>query len=135
LASRPALDGRTFALPAQARFVVVNFWATWCPPCIEETPSLLRLAAERPDAMVLVTVSEDDSVADVRKFIGLFPNARRPNIYLLHDRDRALAERWAIRQFPETLIFDRGFALKKKVAGAIDWGAQDVVAFFSELSK
>ena len=65
------LDGETFRLSAQrGKVVVVNFWATWCPPCREEIPDFVALQDEFRGRVVFVGVSEDEGGADVvRPFV------------------------------------------------------------------
>ena len=58
----------------RGKIVVLNFWATWCPPCVEEMPSLLRLQAKLKDdpRFVLLAVSTDEGWEPVRKFFGVY---------------------------------------------------------------
>jgi cytochrome c biogenesis protein CcmG, thiol:disulfide interchange protein DsbE len=106
-----------------SKFIVVNFWASWCGPCIQETPSLMRWATKYADEISLVAVSEDDSLKEVKNFLRLYPMAEGKNIFLVHDLDRKLSMGFGVNKFPETLIFNQKFQLLKKVEGAIDWSA------------
>ena len=68
----PALAGGEVDLAAQrGKVVVVNFWATWCPPCVAEMPSLERLhRALAPEGLAVVTVSTDEDEAELRRFVS-----------------------------------------------------------------
>jgi peroxiredoxin len=100
------------------RVVLVNFWATWCPPCVEETPSLQRFAEQmRNDGTVVIGVSVDEDADALAKFVARFhmsyPVARDP--------DKTLASRYGTFQFPETYILDREGRLAEKIIGGQDW--------------
>lgn len=115
-----AIDGREFNANS-SKLIVLNFWASWCGPCIQETPSLMRWANQHADKITLIAVSEDDSLKEVKNFLRLYPMAEAKNIFMVHDLDRRLSLGFGVNKFPETLIFDQHFRLVKKVEGAIDW--------------
>lgn len=111
--------------------VVLNFWATWCPPCVQETPSLEKFSAEmRNHHVAVIGVSVDQDKGALEKFVGdyhlSFPIARDP--------DQALASRYGTSQFPETYILDREGNLAEKVIGAIDWGDPRMISFVQTLA-
>jgi thiol-disulfide isomerase/thioredoxin len=63
------LEGAPWTLAAhRGRVVLVNFWATWCPPCREEIPGFVRLAESEPDLEIAGIAMDDDGAADVRQF-------------------------------------------------------------------
>ncbi len=112
--------------------VILNFWATWCPPCVEETPSLETFAAEvRNHGVVVIGVSVDEDPAALAKFSSAFhlsfPIARDPN--------RALASRYGTFQFPESYIIDRSGRVAEKIIGPIDWQDPRVLSFVAELAR
>lgn len=102
-----SMDGRQVSLSDLAdRTVVVNFWATWCPPCIEEMPSLRRLASsfEGRSDVELVAISTDDDWGPVRDFFADAP----PNFTVLLDPGGAVARQYGTTKFPETYLIQRG---------------------------
>ena len=129
----PTLGSGTFALrDYRQHVVVVNFWATWCPPCIEETPSLVRFAAQMQSLGVqVVGVSVDRDEAALRKFVSdyrlTFPIARDP--------DQAVASRYGTFKFPETFILDRDGRVAEKLIGATDWQDPRIIRFIESLAR
>ncbi len=113
------LRGETLRLSDYRRQVVVlNFWATWCPPCIQETPSLKKFAdrmAGRGVAVLSVSVDEDTKTLEefVARYDLTFPVARDP--------EQAIASRYGTFKFPETFVLDEDGRIADKFIGAVDW--------------
>jgi thiol-disulfide isomerase/thioredoxin len=94
---------------------LLHFWATWCPPCITEIPSLVEYATTLRDGRVgLVLVAVDDDPERARTFLG---TAEFP---LLYDPDWDVAHRFGTRQLPETHIVVEGRVVDSFI-GAADW--------------
>ena len=113
------------------RVLVVNFWATWCPPCVMEAPSLEHFVEKtRPLGVAVLGVSVDQDPMALERFVSTYhltyPIARDPN--------QALAGRFGTRLFPETYIFDRRGHLAEKVIGAIDWDDPRITQFVEALA-
>ncbi len=119
------LDGRPHDLAAAAgRVVLVNFWATWCPPCVEELPSLQRLADRLgPEGLVVLTVDVGETAAQVRRFLA----DKAVRFPVLLDPEGAAFKRWEAYAFPTTLILDRRHRIRYAVFGALAWDAPEVV--------
>jgi len=110
-AGRPQMLG-----PRMARVTLVHFWATWCPPCITEVPTLDRLAEEYsryPDFRVLMVAVGDDVEA-----VETFRGSRAGGI--LYDPDWDVAHRYGTRALPETYLVVRGKVVEKW-EGMVDW--------------
>jgi peroxiredoxin len=136
-------DAPNFSVPAlpsgnldlgryRDQVVLVNFWATWCQPCVEEAPSLETFAEKmKTQGVVVLGVSVDDNQKDLEKFIAdyhlSFPMGRDP--------DRALAARFGTFQFPETYILDRHGRLAEKVIGPTNWSDPRLESFVLELAR
>lgn len=109
------------ALPEQHPIVVVNFWATWCPPCLQEIPYFVRLHKMRPDVHV-IGISVDDPALDreVFKFVKQY---RMPYpVYLRERLDRkSKGPEWAtiVDMVPITYIFKEG-KLHNTIYGAVE---------------
>lgn len=110
--------------------VVLNFWATWCPPCVEEMPSLQQLADRLgPEGLAVVAVSVDERYADIEPFVerhGL-------RFLVLHDLGKRVSRRYEVHQFPETWIVDRDGRLASHLVGARDWSAPESLEVFRSL--
>lgn len=129
----PVLGAGSVALgEIRRRVVVLNFWATWCPPCVEETPSLEKFAAEtRGLGVTVIGVSVDQDAAALRKFAAhhrlSFPIARDPN--------QAVSSRYGTFKFPETYIIDRYGKIAEKIIGATDWQDPRMTSFVRNLAR
>jgi peroxiredoxin len=129
----PSLNQQPISLGNFRRGVVVlNFWATWCPPCVEETPSLKRFADQmRGSDVTVIGVSVDQDAQALERFVGAaqltFPIARDP--------DQAVASRYGTFKFPETYIIDSEGKIAKKLIGAVDWQDPRIVAFVRSLAR
>jgi cytochrome c biogenesis protein CcmG, thiol:disulfide interchange protein DsbE len=118
------LDGDGRPSPQGARMTpvtLVHFWATWCPPCIQETPAIQRLAADladRPDFSLLM-IAVADRKEKVDRFLGTAA------AMALYDPHWEVAHRYGTNQLPETYLVVRGKVVQKFV-GATDWDNPDV---------
>ena len=115
----------------RGKVVVLNFWATWCPPCVEEMPSLNRFArilASR--GVVVVAVSVDDDEQALRRFAA----DHQLEMIILRDPGRQVATLYQTYMYPETYILDRQGRLLRKLVGPADWGDPNLLVFFRELT-
>jgi len=128
----PAVNSVSFPIHAgDGHVVIVNFWATWCPPCVEETPSLETFATRmRPLGVRVIGVSVDQDITQLTNFISRY-HLTYP---VLRDPNQALAARWGTYKFPETYIFDRDGRLADKVIGATDWNDASMIQFVTALA-
>ncbi len=117
----------------KGKIVVLSFWATWCEPCVEEFPSLIKLLDEFPDKVVLVAISHDESEQDVKEFVGAFKGFR-DNMILTMDENKKLSKAFGVDRLPEGFIFDDQGLLKKKIIGIQDWATPSAIAFFKMLA-
>ena len=115
----PDLQGQTFHLSkARGRVVLINFWASWCPPCVEEMPSLEKLHQTlREKGLDVVAVSVDDD----RDIIERFKKEHGLTFTILHDEGAKVANRFQTYKFPETYVVDREGRLRWKFIGPRDW--------------
>jgi peroxiredoxin len=113
----------------KGKVVFLNFWATWCPPCKEESPSMVRLnqiMAGKPFKMLAVSIDEGGKGAVEAYFArtGL-------TLPTLYDPDQRVGKMYGITGVPETFIIDGKGVIIKKVIGGMDWGAPEVVSFIN----
>ena len=108
----------------KGRFVLIHFWATWCPPCVDEIPELSKFWEEykgRSD-IVFYVVSVDKDWKTVEDFNAKHPN----NLPMYRDPESASASRFGTTQFPETYITNRSGRVLYRVQGAIQWRDPEV---------
>jgi len=125
------IDGKPGRLSdLRGKVVVLNFWATWCPPCVEETPALNKLQKyiESRGGIVLgVSVDEDPDAYE--KFLKnqrvVFPTFREPT--------RKLALDYGTPVFPDTYIIDRHGKIARKFFGPQQWDSPDLLAYFDTI--
>ena len=118
------VDGLEFDLAAlKGRIVIVNFWATWCGPCVAEMPSLQALGARLgAKSAVILGVNYHESPQKISEFLLKYP----VSFPLLRDPWQAASGEWKVRVLPTTFIVDAAGVLRYRVVGEVDWGSKDV---------
>lgn len=110
--------------------LVLNFWATWCPPCIEELPSLVTMQDRmRGKGVVVLGISIDVDDDAYHRFI----KQRDVNFLTVRDPEQKVAAMYGTTGWPETYVIDREGVLRRKFVGAVDWNSQEVTQFLSQL--
>ncbi|WP_018954765.1 redoxin domain-containing protein [Thioalkalivibrio sulfidiphilus] len=105
------------------RVTLVNFWATWCPPCVHEIPSMNRLAAAYPeDEFGIVSINFRESPAHILNFMEDV-NVDFP---VLMDEDGAVSGEWRVFAFPSSFLLDRQGRVRYSVNTAIEWDTEEV---------
>jgi len=114
----------------QGKVVVLNFWATWCPPCVEEMPSLVQLQQRFKDKGVTVLgVSVDADGSAYHRFL----TDHKVDFLTVRDPDAKSSNLYGTFKFPETYIIDRKGIVRRKFIGPVDWGQPEIVDFLSKL--
>jgi len=114
----------------RGQVVVLNFWASWCPPCIEETPSLVQMQARLKDkGIIVLAVSEDADEAAYRRFLQRFNS----NLVSVRDPSAKTKGLYGTVLIPETYIIDRRGVVRRKFVSAVDWNSPEVVDFLTKL--
>ncbi len=122
-------NGRTVSVnDFGGKLLVLNFWASWCPPCVEETPSLSRFAQDYAGkGVVVLGLSVDHDEKAYREFIQKFKPA------FLTARDLKIHEDYGTFMYPETYIIDAKGKVLKKIAEPADWMAPGVTQYIDSL--
>jgi peroxiredoxin len=123
----PDLSGQVLRLSSlRGKVVLVNLWATWCPPCREEMPSMERLHARlRGRDFQLLAVSEDEGGKDV---VQAFVRQLGLSFPVLLDPERQVGDRYEVWGYPETFVIDRNGYVVERVIGPRDWDSAESVA-------
>jgi cytochrome c biogenesis protein CcmG, thiol:disulfide interchange protein DsbE len=112
----------------RGRVVVLNLWATWCAPCIEELPSLLALQKQMPElAIVAVSMDQDP---DVYKH---FLVEHHVDVLTVRDEDQKVNALYGTVQIPETYIIDKQGVLRRKFIGAQVWTSPEITSYLSRM--
>jgi cytochrome c biogenesis protein CcmG/thiol:disulfide interchange protein DsbE len=137
LRGRPAkdfvytLDGKPAHLSdLRGKVVLLNFWATWCPPCVDETQSLNQLQRRiAPLGGTVLGVSVDEDATAYENFLKMynitFPTYRDPS--------KQIPLSYGTTMYPDTYIITRGGRLDRKIVGAQDWTGPDMTAYINSL--
>lgn len=112
------------------KVTLINFWATWCPPCVEEIPSLNRLGKiiNHPDFRI-ISINYAEPLDDIKKFLKDF----RVEYPILLDRNGMVAREWKVIVFPSTFVIGKDGQIKYGVNAAIKWDTEDTIGILRKL--
>ncbi len=128
------LTGETFSLESERgkRVIILNFWASWCDPCIKEMPDLEKLYQKtQASGVELVAINQDSREVIARDF------TKRLNISMpvIWDQDGRIAKKFGTFRFPETYVIDLEGRIGKKIFGPVDWASDEVVNYVLRLAE
>ena len=114
----------------RGQVVVLNFWATWCPPCIEEMPSLVEMQRRmKAKGVTVLAVSVDVDEGAYKQFV----RDHNVNLITVRDPNGKSNGLYGTFKFPETYIIDRNGVMRRKFIGAVEWTAPDILDFLGKL--
>lgn len=119
----------------KGKVVIINFWASWCAPCLEEVPSLISLVEALKGDLKLVAVSGDSNKEDIEAFLKAFPKVKSENIFIVWDEQGEIAKQYGIDRLPESFIAGPDLKLVKKIIGTINWHTPDSEEYIRGLLK
>jgi len=119
------IDGSVHTLSAyRGKVVIVNFWATWCPPCREEMPSMERAWEKlRHEDIVMLAINVGEDEDTIFQFTADYP----VEFPLLLDRESAVIGSWPVRGLPTTFVIDPQGKIVYRAIGGRDWNAEGVL--------
>ncbi len=114
----------------RGKYVLLNFWATWCAPCVEEVPSLNSLQREfEANGLVVLGVSVDENKEAYDQFLEnfdvTFPTVRDPEM--------GVASLYGTNIYPESYLIDRDGMVVRKYIGPENWMRPEIVNYFRSL--
>jgi len=123
-------SGRTVALhDFRGKVVVLNFWATWCPPCVEEMPSLVAMQSKMKGSVTVLAVSLDVDESAYRRFL----KDHGIDLLTVRDPDKKSSELYGTFVYPETYIIDAKGVLRRKFIGPVDWSRPEMIEYLQKL--
>jgi len=112
----------------RGRVVLLNFWASWCAPCVEELPSLLALHHDQPN-LVILAVSIDDDANAYSTFIA----RHHVDLITVRDPSQSAAQLFHTDMWPETYVIDRNGIIRSKFVGPQDWTSPEMRTYLKSL--
>tara|TARA_B100000886_G_scaffold248951_1_gene175371 strand:+ start:1273 stop:1785 length:513 start_codon:yes stop_codon:yes gene_type:complete len=111
-----------------ASYFIINFWASWCAPCIKEMKSLNSLQEKFPSLRV-ITISQDKNLDLAKKF---FKNNNYKFLEKYFDQDKEVLSKFSIRGIPTTFIANKYYEVFAKVEGIIKWDSELFINWLNE---
>ena len=119
----------------KGKVVLINFWATWCPPCVKEMPSMQRLQdkfSDQPFETLAVNMGEDK--ATIQAFLDSEQMKKTPlSFSILLDSDGAVLKSWKIFAFPTTFLIDKEGNITHGLFGGLEWDSPEAVGVVEQL--
>lgn len=112
----------------RGKVVLLNLWATWCAPCVQEMPALVQFHHDYPNVAVLA-VSVDEDPDAYKQFI----TERHVDLTTVRDPGESVAKLYGSDGWPETYIIDRKGVIRRKVVGDPDWSNPEIRSFIEGL--
>jgi cytochrome c biogenesis protein CcmG/thiol:disulfide interchange protein DsbE len=112
----------------RGKIVVLNFWASWCAPCLEEFPSLIQLQRDMPNVVVLA-VSFNDEEAAYRAYVA----ENHIDLLTVYDATQKSNLAYGTTRPPETYIIDKKGIIRRKFIGPVDWTSPEIVSYLKRL--
>ena len=117
----------------RGKVVLVNFWATWCPPCRAEMPSMEKLnQAMVGEDFVMLAINVEENGRDT---VAAFLKQASHSFSVLLDEQGVVQNRYGVYRFPETFVITKAGIIDDKVIGAIDWAHPETIEYFKDLAK
>ena len=109
--------------------MVLNFWATWCPPCVDEMPSLVAMQAKMRGSVTVLAVSLDLNEAAYRRFLRDY----KVDLLTVRDPEKRSSDLYGTFGYPETYIIDANGVLRRKFIGPVDWTKPEIIEYLQKL--
>ncbi len=129
-------NGITYSLSSdESSIKIVNFWASWCEPCVEEFSSFANLIKEFNGRVSFVGINEDKSVDEAKEFLQAFKNDFKglEKVYFGFDENQVFSKKYGILALPESFIVNGKGKLIRRVSGYENWDSEGAKEYFRSL--
>jgi cytochrome c biogenesis protein CcmG, thiol:disulfide interchange protein DsbE len=109
--------------------VLLNFWATWCPPCVQEVPALVALQHNLGSKVTILAVSMDEDEAAYKDFTA----KHMPGMLTVRDPEHKSSSMYGTFAYPESFLIDKDGKIQRKFIGAEEWTSPEMLEYFSKL--
>ncbi len=115
----------------RGKVVLLNFWATWCPPCVREMPSMERLQQRVGEGFKVIAANQMEEPDDVFAFSGQL--AVEPTFEIVFDSDSKVSQAYAVRGLPTTYLIDKKGNIRYRAVGGREFDHAEVVKIIKQL--
>jgi thiol-disulfide isomerase/thioredoxin len=112
-------------------WTLLNIWATWCPPCREEMPSLELLQQKLKNKLHVIALSVDDNIDMVKEFMVI----NQPSFRVLWDHSKEASLKFGIKKYPETFLINPQGRIVAQFSGPRDWAAARAIDYLLNILK
>jgi peroxiredoxin len=113
----------------RGKTVVLNFWATWCGPCVQEVPSIMALQKQLGDKVVILAVSTDVDEDAYKSFT----EKRMQGLLTVRDGNQKSSSLYGTYAYPETFVIDKSGVIRRKFIGPQEWTNAEIVDYLTKL--
>ncbi len=124
----------TIGPTGEKKFTLLNFWATWCPPCVHELPSLQELSDKMDRERFSILAVSVDTEKDTARIFE-FRDKYGLKFSIAQDKDSEIANNWGARQFPSTFLIGPKGEILAAAKGERVWHSKTAIAYFNNVME
>lgn len=129
----PHIDGSLFSSQQmQGKLIFINFWASWCDPCVREFPSMLSLVKHFKGDLIMVAISNDENKDDMMNFVKAF-EGNIEGVHFLWDPERKVTREFGTEKLPETYMVGPDLKLIRKIVAVETWYTPSSIEYMADV--
>ncbi len=105
------------------KIVYIHIWASWCGPCLNEIPEMIKYAKANTNQTQFIVVSLDESQTELEKFLKSFPELKDPIFINIWDYDKAISKKLDVDRLPMTVIIKPNSDAIRNIRSVVDWNS------------